>query len=329
MHVNSATAGDEQGNSSAMGENWLNAKWWGYALAAIGAALFSTKAIFIKLAYRDEVSATLLVAWRMIFSTPIFVAIGLLAWQLQRNRGGASPSYRNVAGAALAGALGYGLSAYLDFKGLEFISAQLERLVLFTYPLFIMFLGSLFFGQKITRHGILACVVTYAGLAVVVGLDLPSGGMNTAIGTALVLGCAITFALNQLYAKKLITVLGTIFYTTVSMIAGGVAAVMIHAISDGDFGASTYFLWMAFGCAIFATVLPIFCINAGLARTSAQTVAMISTISPLVTIILAVVILDEPFTLPDAIGSSLVLLGVGYYTFADMRQKPVATVDEI
>jgi drug/metabolite transporter (DMT)-like permease len=306
-----------------------NAKWIGYAFAFTGAALFSTKAIFIKLAYRDEVNATLLVAWRMIFSTPIFIAIGLLAWWLQRDRGSELPSSRNIAGAALAGALGYGLSAYLDFKGLEFISAQLERLVLFTYPLFIMFLGALFFGQKISRHGILACVVTYAGLAVVVGLDLPTGGINTAIGTALVLGCAITFALNQLYAKKLITILGTIFYTTVSMIAGGVAAVVIHAVSDGDFGASTYFLWMAFGCAIFATVLPIFCINAGLARTSAQTVAMISTISPLVTIILAVVILDEPFTLADAIGSSLVLLGVGYYTFADMRQKPIATVDEI
>jgi drug/metabolite transporter (DMT)-like permease len=312
-----------------MGDSWFKSKWWGYALAAIGAALFSTKAIFIKLAYRDEVNATLLIAWRMLFSTPVFVAVGLIAWQLQRNRGEELPTAKSVGGAAIIGALGYGLSAYLDFKGLEFISAQLERLVLFTYPIFIMFLGALFFGQKITRHGILACIVTYFGLAVVVGLDLPSGGINTAIGTALVLGCAITFALNQLYAKKLITILGSVFYTTVSMIAGGLAAVMIHAISDGDFGASTYFLWMAFGCAIFATVLPIFCINAGLARTSAQTVAMISTISPMVTIILAVLILNEPFTLADAIGSSLVLLGVGYYTFADMRQKPVAAIEEI
>ena len=312
-----------------MGDIWLRSKWWGYALAAVGAALFSTKAIFIKLAYRDEVNATLLVAWRMIFSTPIFVAIGFLAWHLQRKQTNALPSSRNLWSAAGIGALGYGLSAYLDFKGLEFISAQLERLVLFTYPLFIMFFGALFFDQKITRHGILACIVTYIGLAVVIGLDLPSGGMNTVIGTALVLACAITFALNQLYAKRLITALGTIFYTTISMIAGGIVAIMLHALSDGDFGASSYFLWMALGCAIFATVLPIFCINAGLARTSAQTVAMISTISPLVTIILAVVILDEPFTLADAIGSSLVLLGVGYHTVADMRQKPIAAVEEI
>ncbi len=306
-------------------------KYIGYGLTALGATLFSTKAIFIKLAYRDEVNATLLVAWRMIFATPIFIAVGLLAWhfQLQRSSNQAIPRSRNIIGAAAIGALGYGLSAYFDFKGLEFISAQLERLVLFTYPIFVMFLGTLFFGQKLTRHGVLACIVTYLGLAAVVGMDIPNGGMNTVIGTALVLCCAITFAFNQLYAKQLITVLGTVFYTTVSMIAGGIAAVLIHAVSDGDFGASTYFLWMAFGCAIFATVLPIFCINAGLARTSAQTVAMISTISPLVTIVLAVIILDEPFTIADAIGSALVVAGVGYYTWADSRTKSAAMIEEI
>jgi drug/metabolite transporter (DMT)-like permease len=297
------------------------AKWIGYGLTFIGAALFSTKAIFIKLAYREEVNATLLVAWRMIFATPVFIVVGVFAFLLQRQKGATVPRRNTVLGAAAVGALGYGVSAYLDFKGLEFITAQLERLVLFTYPLFIMFLGALFFNQKITRYGMTACVITYLGLAIVVGLDVPAGGWNTVIGTSLVLVCAITFALNQLYAKQLITVLGSVFYTSISMVAGGIAAVLIHTVSDGDFGASSFFLWMALGTAIFATVLPIFCINAGLAYTSAQTVGMISTISPLVTIILAVTILGEPFTLVDAMGSALVLAGVGYYTWADMRAK--------
>jgi drug/metabolite transporter (DMT)-like permease len=304
------------------------AKWIGYALTALGATLFSTKAIFIKLAYRDEVNATLLVAWRMIFATPIFIVIGLIAYTMQTKSNTPPLDRKYIGGAAVVGALGYGVSAYLDFKGLEFITAQLERLVLFTYPLFVMFLGAAFFQQKITRHGIIACIVTYIGLAIVVGFDVPTGGWNTVIGTALVLGCAITFALNQLYAKGLINVLGAVFYTTISMVAGGVAAILIHLVSDGDFSASPHFLWMAFGCAIFATVLPIFCINAGLARTSAQTVAMISTISPLVTIVLAVLILDEPFTLVDALGSGLVLLGVGFYTWADMRQKSLPPITE-
>jgi drug/metabolite transporter (DMT)-like permease len=306
-----------------------SSKWIGYGLTFAGAALFSTKAIFIKLAYREEVNATLMVAWRMIFSTPVFVAVGLLALAVQMKRGAALPSGRHVAGAALAGALGYGLSAYLDFKGLEFISAQLERLVLFTYPLFIMFLGAAFFGQRVTRYGIIACVISYIGLAIVVGIDLPDGGSRTVIGTALILACAITFALNQLYAKNLITVLGSIIYTAISMVAGGISSVAIHAASDGDFHASPQFLWMALGCAVFATVLPIFCINGGLARTSAQTVGMISTISPMVTIGLAVAILGEPFTWADAVGSALVLVGVSYYTLADMRQKTAAVATDV
>jgi drug/metabolite transporter (DMT)-like permease len=296
-------------------------KYTGYLLTAIGSALFSTKAIFIKLAFRDEVNASLMLAWRMVFSVPFFVAVGL--WVVWMRRQQALPNVKpsQLRLAALVGALGYGLSAYLDFKGLEFISAQLERLVLFTYPLFVMFLGALWFGQSITRDGIIACVITYAGLAIVFGLDVPAGGWNTVIGTALVLACAVTFATNQLMAKGLIGLLGTALFTTISMIAGAFSAVLIHLLIDGDFSASSHFLWMSFGCAIFATVLPIFCINGGLARISAQAVAMISTLSPLVTIALAVWVLGEPFTLADAIGSALVLAGVGYYTWADSRRK--------
>ncbi len=289
----------------------------GYVLTALGATLFSTKAIFIKLAFREEVNATLMLAWRMIFSTPFFLAVGLLALQSRRKNGEATPDRSTLLLAALTGMIGYGLSSYLDFKGLEFISAQLERLVLFTYPLFVMLFGAAYFGQSLTRYGITACVITYLGLAIVFGLDLPEGGLNTVIGTALVLGCAMTFAVNQLMAKGLIKMMGSIYFTTISMIAGGFSAVLVHALIDGDFGASPHFLWLSLGCAIFATVLPIFCINGGLARISAQAVAMISTLSPIVTIALAVWILGEPFTLADAIGSGLVLAGVGYYTWAD------------
>jgi drug/metabolite transporter (DMT)-like permease len=304
-----------------------NPKALGYALTALGATLFSTKAIFIKLAFREEVNATLMLAWRMLFSAPFFIVIGLWMLAVKRRRGEAIGGGRSLVMAALTGMIGYGLSSYLDFKGLEFISAQLERLVLFTYPLFVMLFGAAYFGQRITHYGIVACIITYAGLAIVFGLDLPEGGWNTVIGTALVLGCAMTFAVNQLLAKGLIKVLGTVFFTSVSMIAGGMSAVVVHAAVDGDFGASPHFLWLSLGCAIFATVLPIFCINGGLARISAQAVAMISTLSPLVTIALAVTILGEPFTLADAIGSALVLSGVGYYTWADSRKVAAVTTE--
>lgn len=296
----------------------------GYLLAAAGAALFSTKAIFIKLAFREEVNASLMLAWRMIFSAPFFIAVGVWLVVGMKRSGKPLPAARTLWLAAFTGFLGYGASAYFDFKGLEYISAQLERLVLFTYPLFVMLIGAAAFGQRITRYGIVACFITYLGLAVVFGIDLPAGGWATVIGTLLVLGCAITFAVNQLMAKGLIGAMGPGLFTAVSMMAGGLGAVLLHAVIDGDFGASPYFLWLSFGCAIFATVVPIFCVNGGLARISAQAVAMISTLSPLITISLAVSILGEPFTWADALGSALVLAGVGYYSWADSRQaRPV------
>ena len=299
-------------------------RYWGYGLTFVGAALFSTKAIFIKLAFRDEVNALLMLAWRMIFSMPVFLVVGLFAVSRMKAQGKPMPSLRLIGLAALTGFLGYGASSYLDFKGLEFISAQLERLVLFTYPLFVMFIGAWWFQQRVASYGLWACAITYAGLAIVFGVDLPEGGWSTIIGTALVLGCAVTFAINQLMAKNLIGPLGSVLFTTISMLAGGSCSILLQAIINGNFVASSYFLWQSLGCAVFATVLPIFCINGGLARISAQSVAMISTLSPVITIALAVFILDEPFTWPDAIGSALVLAGVGYYTWADSRARMTA-----
>jgi drug/metabolite transporter (DMT)-like permease len=301
-------------------------KLWGYGLTAVGATLFSTKAIFIKLAFREEVNASLMLAWRMIFAAPFFIAAGLWVGLRMKSQGRAMPDGRTLALAAATGMIGYGLSAYLDFKGLEFISAQLERLVLFTYPLFVMFIGAAVLGQPVTRHGLVSCFVTYCGLAIVFGVDVPEGGWSTIIGTTLVLGCAVTFAINQLMAKGLIGKMGSGLFTAISMTAGGVGAAFLHVVINGDFSAPSHFLWLTFGCAIFATVLPIFCINGGLARISAQAVAMISTLSPLVTIALAVWILGEPFTLADAVGSALVVAGVGLYTWSDMRRKVVVAV---
>jgi drug/metabolite transporter (DMT)-like permease len=296
-------------------------KLWGYGMAAAGATLFSTKAIFIKLAFREEVNATLMLAWRMIFSLPFFIGVGVWMVLRMRRAGQALPSPRAVWMSALTGFLGYGLSSFFDFKGLEFISAQLERLVLFTYPLFIMFIGAAWFRQPLTRYGIIACIITYMGLGIVVGIDLPEGGTATLIGVALVLACAVTFAVNQLMAKNLIGVVGPILFTSISMIAGGAASILLQLVAQGTFAASSGFLWQTLGCAIFATVLPIFCINAGLSRISAQSVGMISTLSPIVTIALAVYLLGEPFTPADALGSLLVLAGVSYYTWADRRSK--------
>jgi drug/metabolite transporter (DMT)-like permease len=297
----------------------------GYFYAATGAAMFSTKAIFIKLAYMEQANAALMLALRMMISLPFFMGVGIYAaFKLQRD--GKLPSWNIAIQALLVGLVGYYISSQLDFAGLLFISAQLERLVLFTYPIFVMFLGWMFFKARITWFSVLAAAITYAGLVVVFLSALPTGGQNTIIGTVLVLGCAITFAAYQLFAKKLIGAMGSMLFTSIALSGSGFACILHYIVVSRsfDFSSSPRFFWLSAGTAIFATVIPSFLVNAGLQRTSPQTTSMIATISPLVTIVLAVWILGEPFTLADAIGASMVIAGIGLYAWADSRKVIVA-----
>lgn len=291
----------------------------GFALAAIGAALFSTKAIFIKLAYQETVDGALMLAWRMIFALPFYLAIGGWALHKRRARGEPLPNANSVGWAAFIGFVGYYLASQFDFAGLQYISAGLERLVLFTYPVFIMLLGWLFMGHTLTGMGLFAAAVTYLGLAIVFAADLPEGGSETVLGTALVLGAAIAFAWHHLLAKRALPALGSALFTSIALTSASVFCILHQLIVSGHFAASPRFLWLSAGCAIFATVLPTLSINAGLARTSPQIVAMISTVSPIVTIGLAVAILGENFTATDAAGAALILAGVGLYTFGERK----------
>lgn len=293
----------------------------GYALAFAGAALFSTKAIFIKLAYTEQADAALMLAYRMIFAMPFYAAIGAWAWVKRNARGEPPPAARDIWRAAATGVVGYYVASQFDFAGLLYITAQLERLVLFTYPLFVMFIAAVMLGQPVTHTGLAAAAVTYAGLAIVFAIDLPVGGHATVTGTLLVLGAAVSFAFHHIMAKRFMAPLGSALFTAVALSAASVLCVLHQVIlGSGSFAATPRFLWLTLGCAIVATVMPTFLINAGLARTSPQAVAMISTISPVVTIALAVAILSEPFTPADAIGSALVLAGVGLYTWGESRR---------
>ena len=295
--------------------------WLGYVFTALGAALFSTKAIFIKLAYLEKSDAALMLALRMMMSLPFFLAVGLYALHLHRRAGRPYPGWRTVASTAVNGFIGYYVAAYLDFAGLTFITAQLERLVLFTYPVFVMFLGWLFFNGRITLPGLLGAAITYAGLGLIFSNGISVDGWNAGIGSLLVLAAALAFALYQLLAKDLIRDLGSTLFTAIAMSAAGFASLVHYAVTSHGVGpaVSWNYIGLVGGCALFATVLPSFLVNAGLGRSSPQAAAMISTISPLFTIFLAVIFLGEVFTLIDAVGTALIMLGVGFYAWSDAR----------
>lgn len=296
--------------------------WAGYLLAAAGATLFSTKGVLIKLAYAEGVSVETLLALRMGLSLPVYLVIGLIAVLDRRRTGRALPTLRVVGRAAAVGVLGYWFASYVDFLGLQFISAQFERLILFTSPAFVVILGALFFGQRIKPRTLFGIAMSYAGLLLMFATNLTLTGSHIAIGTLLVLAAAVAFALYQLLAKDVIALVGPRLFTCIAMSAASAAAILQFAVAEplASLAISPRLWAIAICLAIGATVLPSFLLNAALHKISAQANATIGTLSPVATIVLAVAILGEAFTWTDAAGTALVIGGVAWFTLADRRR---------
>jgi drug/metabolite transporter (DMT)-like permease len=292
----------------------------GYLLALAGTALFSSKAIFVKLAYIEKSDALLVLTWRMIFAFPFFAAIALHAMLRRQD---APLSGWVIARILLLGIFGY-LAMILDFEGLVYISAGLERLVLFTYPVFLLFIAAIFFGARITLGHLVAAGISYGGLALVFLADVPAGGANVPLGTLLVLGSALSFAMYQLWATGMIANVGSVLFTALAL-TGTSFASLAHFLfmrKVSELAVSPRYLALAALTGIFATVVPSFMINAGMSRIGARSTAMISMVSPLLTIYLAVLLLNESFTLIDGLGTALVVGGMGFNAWIDLRAKP-------
>ncbi|WP_373504591.1 DMT family transporter [Aestuariivirga sp.] len=295
----------------------------GYLLVAAGSALFSSKAIFIKLAYEERFDALLILAWRMVFALPVFVVVGLFELARRKREGRPMPDGKSVLGAIGIGLIGYYLAMVLDFAGLLYVTAQLERLALFTYPIFLIFIGAAFFGMRLTSAGVIAAVVSYLGLAFVFVSDLRMEGSNVTRGTLLVLGSAVAFAVYQLVAKRYIGRMGSTLFTSVALSAAAITTLAHVFIARGglDTSMSTNYFMLAAATGLLATVVPSFFVNAGMGRIGAASTAMISNVSPLLTIYFAVTILGEEFTLPHALGTVLVVGGVGYHTWSEFKKR--------
>jgi drug/metabolite transporter (DMT)-like permease len=297
----------------------------GYGFAIIGALLFASKGILIKLVYQHGLDAETILMLRMLFSMPFYLVIGVVSVIERKRAGRALPSRGLVVKSILVGLLGYWLSAYLDFIGLETISAQFERLILYTYPFWVVLFGVAFFRQSVRPTALLGFVVSYVGLALIFTQMTAAPGQNVVFGVLIILAAAIAFALYQLFAKNLIGTVGPQLFTCLAMIG---AAVMIigqfmatHPISALAVNQTVliYSIILAVGTA----VLPAFFMNAALQRISAQANATIGMLSPVCTIFLAMGILGEMLTVTDWIGTVLVIAGIAWFTVFDRRKAIV------
>ncbi len=304
--------------------------WVGVVLGIIAAVLYSLKAVFVKLAYlpgegmAEQVPPITLMMLRLGFSFPVYLAILFWVWRKAAQK----PTPRQCGLAMLAGVLAYYVCTWLDFTGLQYITAQLERLLLFTYPAFVILFGALFFGGRLTTWGLAAVGLAYGGLAVVfIGGDITQSS-NLWLGSGLVLACAMLFALFQLIAKTFIDKIGPPLFTCLAML-GAATAIFSHFLmsaltSDGiaaalDLPPRIYALGLII--AVFSTLLPSFFMNIAIGRIGAQRVAMLGMFGPLATIVAAIWVLGEPFGVWDAVGTAITVAGIALY-MKSSKAKP-------
>ncbi len=285
----------------------------GLTLAFTAAFLFSTKPIIIKWLYSLGMSALPLMGLRMLVAFPVYLIIGFYLW----NRMESKPSGTNLLRASAVGLLGYYLASLLDLSGLEYVSAQLERLMLYAYPSMVIIIGALFFGAKVSRSVIPALLLTYAGLGVMYGHDLqiaPPGTSNADItkGTLLIIGSALSFSLFILFSKRGIAELGSLFFTCVSMASATLATLVHYVITEGislpDMDATRWSGTLLL--ALLATVVPSFMVSEAIKRIGPAKASVSGTIGPVMTTIMAILFLGEPFGWAAVVGMTLVMIGV-------------------
>lgn len=279
----------------------------GLSSALVGAILFSAKAIVAKLIYRYHVDAVTLINFRMLFSLPFFAVIAY--WQ---SRGAEPLANTDRWRIALLGLLGYYLASFLDFLGLQYISAGLERLILFLTPSFVLLISVFFLKRSVSRLEWLALIVSYAGIVLVFYHDVQVGGSTVVLGSVLVLGSAISYALYLLMSGELVARVGTTRLVAYAMCVASAACILQFFLLKpvGELIQPAEVYGLSLFNAIFCTVLPVFMTMYAVARIGAPTASLAGMIGPVSTLFLAAVILAEPITGIQIAGTALVLAGV-------------------
>jgi drug/metabolite transporter (DMT)-like permease len=274
------------------------------ALSAFG---FSAKAILVKLAYLHPVDAVTLLALRMAFALPFFLLMAL--W------GPPAPApvrRADVAAVAGLGLLGYYLASFLDFWGLEFISAGLERLILFLYPTFVLVFSWLFFGRPVKPAEALALVFSYAGIALVFYRQVSLGQPGLWQGAGLVFGSTLAYAAYLLGSHRAIARWGARRFTAYAMSAACLACLLQFALTHpwAALRLPAPVFALALAMAVFSTVLPALWLSMGIQRIGPGRAALVGSLGPVATIGLAYAVLGEAMGLDQLAGAALVLAGV-------------------
>ena len=285
----------------------------GLLLAMAGAIAFSGKAIIVKLAYRYGVDAITLLMLRMLFALPFFLAI--VWWTGRRARAAGMPplTSKDIWGVLGLGLTGYYLASFLDFAGLGYISASLERLILYLNPTLVLLLGLVLYGKRISGPQALGTAISYGGVLLVFGHEVTLAGGDVALGALLVFGSAVSYAIYLSYSGEMVQRLGSLRLVGLATSVACVLCIGQYVVMR-PLGAvltvAPEVIWLSVLNATACTVVPVLMVMMAIERIGSSLAAQVGMIGPMSTIIMGVVLLDEPMNGWIVAGTVLVLVGV-------------------
>lgn len=286
---------------------------------------FSGKAIIVKLAYRyPGVDAVGLIMLRMLMALPFFLVIVWWSGFRARRCGGiVMPlTSKDTLGVLGLGITGYYLASFLDFAGLAYISASLERLILYLNPTLVVLLGWLLYGRRVTWLQGAGMAISYGGVLLVFGHEVNLAGANAALGALLVMGSAISYAIYLSYSGEMVQRLGSLrlvgLATSVACVLCIAQFVVLRPV-DTAFSVAPEVLWLSLLNATACTVVPVLLVMMAIERIGSGLAAQVGMVGPMSTIFMGVWLLGEPMNAWVLAGTILVLLGV--YVVSRGRQN--------
>ncbi len=283
----------------------------GVLISILGAICFSTKAVVVKLAYLEyPVDAITLLAIRMLFSLPFFLISAMVTSNKKENVKFTTRQWIDI---AILGCFGYYISSLLDFEGLKFVSAGIERLILFIYPTFVLLISSIWLKRKVRTIEWVAVAITYVGLMIAFAGEAQfQDSPDFYFGSMLIFICAITYAIYIAGSGAMIPAVGAIKFNSYAM-SFAAAAVLTHfmitstqSVIGLPFGVYMY----GFVMAIVSTVIPSYLVSISIKRLGANTTAVIASIGPVSTILQAALLLGESVSALEIAGTGFILLGI-------------------
>jgi drug/metabolite transporter (DMT)-like permease len=291
----------------------------GLLLVFMGSICFSTKAIFVKLCLLHGVDGITALMLRMLFALPFYVLFPFVSKEVNMRLFQTAPWGR----IAFLGLVGYYLASLFDFLGLQYIQANLERLIVFIYPTLVLLLGAIIFGRRISLPQMVAVFMCYAGIIVAcLSQDFDLGGRQIWMGILFVALSALTYSIYLVFSDNIIAQIGSVAFTCFSMVISSVAVLVHYGIVHGvqlmgfDWQVYVFGLLMA----VISTIIPTLFLTRGIGLIGSGNAAVISSVGPVATISMSYFILHEPFTSLQGVGTILVIAGVAYLGYKGSRE---------